>query len=64
MMVHEFIHSLEANKNEGMFLKMDLSKAYDRVDWSFLGLVLQASGFDQKFVRLYISLFQPLLLLV
>ena len=32
MMVHEVIHSLEAGKREGFFLKLDLSKAYDRVD--------------------------------
>lgn len=32
MMVHEVIHSLEATKREGMLLKLDLSKAYDRVD--------------------------------
>ena len=32
MMVHEVIHSMEASKHEGMLLKLDLSKAYDRVD--------------------------------
>ena len=32
MMVHEVIHSMEAGKWEGMLLKLDLSKAYDRVD--------------------------------
>ena len=48
MMVHEVIHSMEARKREGMLLKLDLSKAYDWVDWSFLDVVLQAFGFDQK----------------
>ena len=45
-MVHEVIHSLEARKREGFLLKLDLSKAYDRVDWGFLKVVLQAFGFD------------------
>ena len=32
MMVHEVIHSMEVGKWEGMLLKIDLSKAYDRVN--------------------------------
>lgn len=52
LMVHEFIHSLEATKHKGILLKLDLSKAYDRVDWTFLGLVLQAFGFDHKVCKI------------
>ena len=52
MMVHEVIHSMEARKREGMFLKLDLFKAYDHVDRSFLGMVLQAFGFDQKVCKI------------
>ncbi len=51
-MVHEVIHSLEASKWEGMFLKLDLSKAYDRVDWSLLGKVLSTFGFDSKVCKI------------
>lgn len=47
-MVHEVIHSMEAGKREGMLLKLDMSKSYDQVDWSFLDLVLKAFGFDVK----------------
>ena len=54
MMVHEVIHSLEVGKREGMLLKLDLSKAYDRVDWYLLDKVLNAFGFDSK-VRKIIS---------
>ena len=52
MMVHEVIHSLEAGKREGLLLKLDLSKAYDRVDWAFLDKVLRAFGFDQKVCKI------------
>ncbi len=52
MMVHEVIHFVEAGKREGMLLKLDLSKAYDRVDWSFLDMVLKAFGFDDKTCKL------------
>ena len=51
-MVHEAIHSMEAGKREGMLPKLDLSKTYDRVDWSFLDMVLKAFGFDIKSCKL------------
>ena len=56
-MVHEVIHSLEASKREGMLLKLDLFKAYDRVDWAFLDKVLHAFGFDQKVCKIISQLF-------
>ena len=46
MMVHEVIHSLEARNRVGFLLNLDLSKAYDRVDWGFLKAILVAFGFD------------------
>ena len=48
MMVHEVIHSIEVGKREGMLLKLDILKAYNWVDWSFLEMVLKAFGFDVK----------------
>ena len=53
-MVHEIIHFLEVGKREGLLLKLDLSESYDWVDWTFLGSVLQAFGFDHE-VRKLIS---------
>jgi hypothetical protein len=40
MMVHEVIYSLEDGKREGFLLKLHLSRAYNRVDWGFLKVVL------------------------
>ena len=56
MMVHEVIHSLEASKREGMFLKLDLSKAYDWVDWDFLEKSFMPLGLIIKYPRLSLSL--------
>ena len=65
MMVHEVIHSMEASKREGMLLKLDMSKAYDWVDWSFLGMVLKAFGFDVNSCELIYQLVStPLAVLV
>ena len=47
--MHENIHSLSFSKKEGFLLKLDLSKAYDRVDWLFLLQVLEAFGFSSRF---------------
>lgn len=33
--VHENIHYLSVNKQASFILKLDLLKAYDRVDWGF-----------------------------
>ena len=57
MMVHEVIHSMEAGKREGMLLKLDMSKAYNWVDWSFLEMVLKAFGFDVNSCKLISQLF-------
>lgn len=36
----------------GMVLKLDISKAYDRVNWNFLFKVLKAMGFEDKLIKL------------
>lgn len=35
-----------------MVLKINISKAYDRVNWTFLCLIMSKMSFDQKFVDL------------
>ncbi|KAH9291381.1 hypothetical protein KI387_043430, partial [Taxus chinensis] len=48
---HELIHSLHNSSRAGMLLKLDFSKAYDRVNWRFLLKSLQALGFGAHFCK-------------
>lgn len=48
------VHSLKQLKTLVMLIKLDLSKAYDYVIWSYLISILKAFGFDQRWLnRIY-----------
>jgi hypothetical protein len=42
---HETIHELNTKKLNGVILKLDFEKAYDKVKWSFLQQTLRMKGF-------------------
>ena len=43
--IREVFHELRRTKQEGVILKLDFEKAYDRVNWDFLQEVLLKKGF-------------------
>ena len=46
-----------------MMLKLDLSKAFDKLNWNFIGNMLEAFGFHQSWIRWITNLItMPLLL--
>ena len=51
LVAFETLHHLK-NKRKGktgfMTLKLDMSKAYDRVEWDFLDKLMERLGFDGK----------------
>jgi retron-type reverse transcriptase len=47
----EGLHSLKSLRSKGVVLKIDLSKAFDRVSWSFIRLLLTHLGFEVPFIR-------------
>ena len=53
IIVQEILHSFKTRKVKSglMAVKIDLQKAYDRVNWNFLQVVLKNFGFDEKFVK-------------
>ena len=44
--IHETVHSVKTGKIPGMLLKLDLSKAYDKLNCKFLAGLLHAFGFS------------------
>jgi hypothetical protein len=48
LILHETIHELHRNNLDGVLLKIDFEKAYDKVNWPFLQQVLRMKGFNEK----------------
>lgn len=52
---HETLHYLR-NRHKGKIgfvaLKLDMSKAYDRVEWSYLSQIMEKLGFHEKWISL------------
>eukprot|EP00253_Pinus_taeda_P035212 PITA_35212 len=56
VVAQEVIHSLNQNKRKGMMIKLDLSKAYDRLNWRYLSAVLEAYGFEKRWIEWILSM--------
>ena len=53
---HEVVHSLKSNKQAEMIIQLDLAKAYDKLDWSYIREVLIAYDFDHNWIRWVMAL--------
>ena len=50
LIANEVIDSVLKNNENGSLCKLDIEKAYDNVDWSFLLTVMQKMGFGEKWI--------------
>lgn len=54
MIAIEVVHHMKVGKrvrDKNVALKLDISKAYDRMDWIYLKEVMLKMGFDSKWVQ-------------
>lgn len=47
IVAHEVLHSISTQRTPTMILKLDMMKAYDRVEWGALCAVLEKLGFSK-----------------
>lgn len=52
--VHSMNHNIKG-REEKMVIKLDISKAYDRVEWAFVENMLKALGFKEQWIKIVIS---------
>ena len=51
ILVHEILHSIKCKKLSGMLVKLDIAKAYDKLNWQFIQKMLEAFGFSVNWVN-------------
>lgn len=56
LLAQEMIHSLQSKKAAGMLIQLDLSKAFDKVSWTYLEATLEAFGFGRPWIKWILSL--------
>lgn len=52
IIAQEAIHLVQLNNAPSMLVKLDISKAHDKVDWHFLCKCLEAFGFSKSWINL------------
>jgi hypothetical protein len=51
VVLHEVLHEFRRTGKQGVLLKIDFEKLYDKVSWSFIQEVLEKKGFSEAWVK-------------
>ncbi|XP_035547100.1 secreted RxLR effector protein 78-like [Juglans regia] len=58
ILAFEALHSMQSKMKGSkgyMSLKLDMSKAYDRLEWSFIELVMERMSFNRKWIDIILN---------
>lgn len=50
VMAHEVVDEVKKSDSQGLILKLDYEKAYDRVSWEFIFEMLHSRGFGSRWI--------------
>jgi len=53
---HEVVHSLTRERKSSMIMQLDIAKAYNKVNWTYIKKVLAAFGFDHNWIKWVMAL--------
>ena len=53
--IQEGMHTIHSKGLKSVVLKIDLSKSYDRVSWTYLRVILSKMGFARSFISWVMS---------
>uniref|UniRef100_A0A803P3Y4 Reverse transcriptase domain-containing protein n=1 Tax=Cannabis sativa TaxID=3483 RepID=A0A803P3Y4_CANSA len=57
LLTQELVHTIKSKRGKGglMAIKIDVNKAYDRLEWKFIKKVLEVFGFHSHFITLVMN---------
>lgn len=56
LIAYEMLHGIKLSSSAGKCaIKLDMSKAYDRIEWGFVQKMLRRLGFDERFIKLIMN---------
>lgn len=58
LVVYDLVHYLRMKtkgKKEYMSIKLDMSKVYDRIEWTYLDMIMERLGFQLQFISLVMN---------
>jgi hypothetical protein len=47
------LHESRRKKQQGIVIKIDFEKAYDKVDWNYLFKCISQRGFSEKWCKIF-----------
>jgi hypothetical protein len=50
LILHEVVHEMRVKKHEGIIIKLDFEKAYDKLNWEFMREFMRKKEFPEVWI--------------